>query len=332
MKKINLLDCTLRDGGYVNDWNFSRESYNQITYGLEQAGIDIIELGIMGLHSDMEFKTKYHNLQEISLPINKNPDTLFTVMLVSTDYSKFTIPKYELGMVNAIRLAFFKSDYKDAMIITDTLQKKGYRVFLQAMATFMYSADELISMINEVNRVKPSAFYMVDSFGTMYPEDVVEMYRNITSILDSSILLGFHAHNNIQMANANAIQFIQCSEDREIAIDASIFGMGRGAGNAGMEILTSYLSKLGYNYNSDIIWSLYNQYIKPIYEQYGWGYKPEQFLASKHHVNPAYLWYLSRKGVTEFEQIERIILQIPEEKRYTLHKDIVDNIIASERG
>lgn len=324
---VKVLDCTLRDGGYINDWNFSEECYAHVTSELQDAGIDIIELGIIGNHDSDEFKTKFRNLEEIPLPVKKNKNVLFTVMMTGNEYKKIEIPDYREGLVEAIRLAFFKADKNEAMKIAETLKLRGYKVFMQTMATFQYSDMELIKLVNEINDLHPYAFYMVDSFGTFYPEDIRHVYSLINKYLLPDILLGFHAHNNLQMANANVIEFITCSEKRNVIVDGSIYGMGRGAGNACLELIAHYINKVSNKYNEHIIWNLYNNYISEYKTKFAWGYLPEQFMVSKYQTNPAYIWYLSKCGITELNDIEKVLKQIPDDKRYTLDKQEIDKII-----
>ena len=157
--------------------------------------------------------------------------------------------------------------------------------------------------------------------------DIKRLYHVVDDVMDKDILFGIHAHNNLQMANANAITFIAEASGRDIIVDGSIYGMGRGAGNAQTEVLMHYLNKDGEIYGEDIVWQLYTDWFADIRKQFDWGYLPEQFLVSKYKTNPAYVWYLSRKGITNFHKIKEILEQIPDEKRYTLFKDEVEKLL-----
>lgn len=331
-QKTYLLDCTLRDGGYINDWDFSPELYNAVSQRLQDAKVDFIELGIMGSHNADRFKTKFRSLEEIPVPKKRTGISLFTVMMTGAECKKMEITEYAPGKsVDALRIAFFKADVAEALEQIKDLISKGYKVFAQTMATFQYSEDELIALVKEINHIKPYAFYIVDSFGTLFPEDIRRLCHLVDDIMDKEILFGIHAHNNLQMANANAIAFIDEVKDRDIIVDGSIYGMGRGAGNAQIEVLMHYLNRKGRLYNEDIVWQLYMDYFVDIRKQYSWGYLPEQFLVSKFETNPAYIWYLSRKGITNFNEIKSVLERIPDEKRYTLFKDEVDRILGGEK-
>lgn len=326
--KIHLLDCTLRDGGYVNDWEFSREIYGAVSVQLQKANVDFIELGIMGVHNAEHFKTKFRSLEEIPVPCKiPGSNSLFTVMMTGNEYKKIEIPEKKNNSVDAVRFAFFKADRKEAVLQMEELIKKGYKVFAQTMATFQYSDNELTELVNDINRINPYAFYIVDSFGTLYPEDIKHLYTVVDNVLDKKILFGIHTHNNLQMANANAITFINESEGRSVIVDGSIYGMGRGAGNAQTEVLMHYLNKNTDKYNENIVWQLYTEYFAELRKNFDWGYLPEQFLVSKYEINPAYVWYLSQKGITDLGKVKDILEKIPNEKRYTLFKDEIDKIL-----
>lgn len=324
---VYLLDCTLRDGGYINDWEFGRELYDAFGAGLQSAGADYIELGIMGQHRADHFKTKFRSLEEIPVPA-KTGSAGFTVMMTGGEYKKISVPERVPGeSVDAVRYAFFKADADEAPAALRDLTAKGYRVFAQTMATFQYSERELLSLVDSVNGAAPYAFYIVDSFGTLYPEDIRRLYRLVNRELRPDILFGIHAHNNLQMANANAITFIEEAAGRDIIVDGSVYGMGRGAGNAQTEVLMSYLNRAGGKYDVDTVWELYNRWIAPIREEYKWGYLPEQFLVSRYETNPAYVWYLARKGVTDFDAVRRVLERLPDDKRYTLFPEEADKLL-----
>ena len=194
---IKILDCTLRDGGYVNDWEFSHKTYENIIAGLQIAGIDFVEIGLIGKGKKDIFSTKFSSMEYIP-PIIRSKDsrTLFSVMVTYGEALGIPIAERKPEAVEIIRLTYFKPEAEVALKMANELQNKGYIIFLQAMATFLYTKDELMNMIDDVNRVHPAYFCMVDSFGTMYEDDVREMCHLIHSNLENDIGLGLHAHNN----------------------------------------------------------------------------------------------------------------------------------------
>ena len=208
------------------------------------------------------------------------------------------------------------------------LKSEGYEVFLQAMATFMYSTQELDELLQTVNRIKPAGFYIVDSFSTMYNRDVREMADFVLERLSQEILFGFHAHNNIQMAYSNAIEFFSTRTDRPLIADGSIYGMGRGAGNVPVELLMEYLNKFhGADYRIIEVLDLFQRTIRPIFREYYWGFSPEYFLTAQKDTNSVYSWYLRGHGVQDIRDFDAILDSLPDEIRYTLNRAAADRAI-----
>lgn len=329
---IKILDCTLRDGGYVNDWDFSRENYDHIILELQKAGIDFVEVGLIGKGKGERFSTKFASMEDISSIVRiKDTKTQFAVMVTYGEALGIPIAPRKLDGVEIIRLAYFKPEADVALKMAEELKEKGYIVFLQAMATFLYTDDELLAMIDKVNKVHPYYFCMVDSFGTMYADDVSAMYHLIDGQLDAGIGLGLHAHNNQQLALSNAITFISEAEktNRSVCVDASVYGMGRGAGNVNLELLMQYFNKKrGSHYRPEDIVQLWQTELSEEYHKNYWGYTWEYLLAAKYDVNSVYIWYLKRHDVTDPNKVEEILRNLPYEVRYTLDKATIDALIA----
>lgn len=327
-----LLDCTLRDGGYVNNWAFDTDTALQIRDALYASGIRYIELGIMGRGGVPGKTTKFSSFDEVRpLLLNRREDCHYCVMVTQTELaaSSLEIPPRNAETVDVIRLAYFKAEKAAALVSASELIAKGYTVFLQAMATFMYTEDELAIMLNEINQIRPAAFYIVDSFSTMYGSDISRMADLVLKQLHKDILFGFHAHNNIQMAYSNAITFISIQTDHTLMIDGSIFGMGRGAGNVPLELLMEYMNRtLNENYRISPVLSAFEKLIEPIFKNYPWGYSIPYLLTASKGMNSAYSWYLERKGITSPGDINDILEGIPETIRYTLDPGAADQAIA----
>ena len=113
-----------------------------------------------------------------------------------------------------------------------------------------YSDEEFLTLIKAANELKPYAFYIVDSFGMMNGRDLIRLFYMLEHNLDDSIKIGFHSHNNMQLAFSNAQQLVSIQTNREIIIDSTIYGMGRGAGNLNSELFIEYLNGISNsNYN-----------------------------------------------------------------------------------
>lgn len=333
MKEINVLDCTLRDGGYVNDWEFNNDIAKGVIDGLYESGIRVIEIGIMGKGGELGKSTKFVSFKDAEpLLENRKKDCKYAIMLNQAEAGNFDIPVRSEKTVDMIRLAYFKAEFHNAAVLAKSLKDKGYEVFLQAMATFMYSDDEMDDMIKQINDLKPQAFYIVDSFSNLFPEDITKMANYVLSKLDSDIDFGFHAHNNIQMAFANAIAFMNVKSDRNIYIDGSIYGMGRGAGNVPVELLMDYLNKKGKKYNLGVLLKTYQDYIKPIFEQYFWGYTHPYYLTASKDMNSVYSWFFMNQGINDIVQLSEALDMIKDTSKYTLMKAEAVEVLKKIQG
>lgn len=327
--KRNILDCTLRDGGYVNNWEFDTKTVHCIMDSLYDAGIRTIEIGIMGKGGAPGKSTSFPSFTLME-PIleNRKPDCRYAAMMNQADAAKYSVPLCSDRTPDLLRIAFFKREYGDALEKAKELKDKGYEVFLQAMATSMYSDDELKCLLDKVNTLEPDGFYIVDSFSTMYNEDVRRMTALVLSRLIPKIQFGFHAHNNIQMAYSNVITFFQTETDRPLIADGSIYGMGRGAGNVPIELLMEYLNK---NERTDYdilkVLTVFQQHIRPIFQQYYWGYSPEYYLTASKDINSVYSWYLMNHGIVDLRDFNAILDRLPMEIRFTLSRQTVDEIM-----
>lgn len=323
---IDILDCTLRDGGYVNNWDFPLETAKKIISGLYDSGIRYIEIGIMG--KGKKSGTKFVEFDDMKpLLEDRHSDCNYAAMATVNELRGFSIPKRSRDTVDILRVAFFKEDRSESLEIGKQLIEKGYMVFLQPMATFMYSDEELSELIRKVNEVKPAAVYMVDSFSNLYPDDVKKMAGCFLKELDKDICFGFHAHNNIQMAYANVIEFLSTDTDRKLFVDSSIFGMGRGAGNLPTELIMEYLNKRGHTFNVIPILKTYQDELEPIYEEYGWGYSHLYYLTAVKKMNSVYGWYLLNKGITDIMCEDAILNEIDVQDKHTLNKESIENAI-----
>ena len=119
------------------------------------------------------------------------------------------------------------------------------------------------------------------------------------TLLEEDIAFGFHAHNNMQLAFANVIEFLNSDTTRELYVDGSIYGMGRGAGNAPVELLMEYLNRRGAAYNISVILKAYQDFIQPIFEKFYWGYNHPYYLTASKGINSVYGWYFSMRGIND---------------------------------
>ena len=172
-------------------------------------------------------------------------------------------------------------------------KKKGYLIQFNPMDSISYTDEKRRVLIEKVNKVKPASFSIVDTFGAMDMKNLVRIFRQVDSLLDNEIKIGLHSHDNLGLSCALAERMIELSEEcnRDIIVDGSLFGMGRGAGNAKTELLADYINKnCGGNYKIQKLLETIDRYITPLLKDIKWGYDlPMYICGTKHsHVDNVY--------------------------------------------
>ena len=291
-----ILDCTLRDGGYINNWNF--DSAKDIVHLLQKSGIDYIEIGFY-----------HHNLSKI---IPDNCSNIFAMV----EFSKTNIeeiPSCEKSKIQNLRIIFKKHDSKNALEYCKKIKNLGYNIFINATFINQYEEFELINLIKNINEISPKAFTFTDSMGVYTTNDIKKIYEIINSLLNPDITLCFHSHNNLGLSFSNAKTLIEINKTRELIIDSCLFGMGRGAGNIKSEELVKYLNKGQYKikYINEAI----EKYIKPIYKKYPWGNSVPYYLSALHSCHPNYALDLIKRKI-QLKEMDEIFSSIPNDKKF----------------
>lgn len=321
MNRLKVLDVTLRDGGCVNNFNFGSTYMNKILQALETAHVDIVELGYIdekkGTTKD---RTQYLNEKciETSINLKKKPGIEYVAMI---DYGKFDIDKLQRRSPNGIdgiRLAFHKKDRFEAIELGKKIIDKGYSFYVQPMITLRYSDAELLELIEFVNRNIPraAAFYIVDSFGEMRSNDMSRIINLVDYNLNSEISIGFHSHNNLQLSYSNAISLLQFSTNRDVIIDSSIMGMGKGAGNLNTELLLEHLNMYyEKKYSIAPLLEVIDEVVNQLHSEFYWGYAVEYYLSSVNHCTPSYASYFYNKHMLPIEKVGELLSLIEENKK-----------------
>lgn len=332
MNSLKVLDVTLRDGGCVNDFNFGQRYMEEILAAQEASEVDIIEMGYIdenkGSKSD---RTQYANEQVISQCIlkHKKPGVEYVAMI---DYGKFNIdnlqPKSE-NSIDGIRMAFHKKNRFEVIALGRKVIEKGYKFFIQPMITLRYSDAELLELIELVNKELPdaAAFYIVDSFGEMHPNDMSRVFNLVDHNLISTMTLGFHSHNNLQMSYSNAIAMLQFPTNRDIMLDCSIMGMGKGAGNLNTELLLEHLNLYyGKKYKIAPLLEVIDKVINQLHSEFYWGYAPEYYLSAANQCTPSYASYFYNKHMLPIDQVGELLGMIVPEKKISFDKNYAEEV------
>lgn len=317
MNSIRLLDCTLRDGGFVNDWRFGVEAIPDIIHDLELAGIEVIELGFLKNEPYQPGRVVFNDVEQVKQAIGKKkPGVLYSVMCeLVTPLPLERIPPAEADGLDLIRMMLWKTKRLDNGEVVDALEEgyayckaladKGYRLCIQPVRVDQYSDDEFVAMLRRFSELDPLAIYIVDSWGTQNPQGMLHYMRIADQIMPRHIALGYHGHNSMMQALSIAQALLWENFSRDIMIDASVHGIGRSAGNLHSELIAKYLNEeYGKHYEIAPILRIYENYIQEIRQKEPWGYSVPYFLTASYNCNPAYAKYLSgtkKLGVDEIQ-------------------------------
>lgn len=294
---VQIADCTIRDGGYLFNKNTDPEFVKGIMKGLVDAGIDFVETGF--LQTEMNGETiVYHDSVDARkyLPGNLGR-TQFLGFCDNSRYSINALDDYNGKSFKWLRISFAKHEIDASLEFCAAVQAKGYVVQFNPMDAISYSDDEWAELIKKVNNVKPGSMSIVDTFGAMYLEDLIHIYKQMDSLLDKDIKIGLHSHDNLGLSFALAEMMIMLSKEsvRDIIVDGSLFGMGRGAGNASTELIAGYLNeRCGMNYNIPVLLDTIDKYIVPIKENIHWGYDLPMFVCGMEHAHVDNIYYLQK--------------------------------------
>lgn len=329
MKKLFVLDCTLRDGGYCNNWNFGFNNSKIITERLSEAGIDIVECGFLTnkVVYNKEY-TKFSSVEQFAqiIPANRNGH-LYVCMINFGEYNVSDLPQNDGTSVDGIRVAFHKKDAIGAIKFCKDIKDKGYKVFVQAMASITYTDQEYLNLIDKINNLEPYAFYIVDSFGVMKRKDLMRLFYNVEHNLKDNIIIGFHSHNNLQLSYSNAQALVDVQRKHDMIIDSSVFGMGRGAGNLNTELFVEYLNdNIDAKYSLKPLLTIIDEILNNFYRQNYWGYSLPNYLSAKHNAHPNYANYLDEKKTLTVENMDEIFSMMSDEKKSKMDKAYIEEL------
>lgn len=326
-RNVELLDCTLRDGAYIVDSKFGENAIRGIIKKLQDANVEIIECGWLKNTPHVKGSSFYHVPEDLKQYLSRKSDhTVYTVMIDWDRYDVELLPENDGSSIDAVRIVFPHGRHKEGIKVGEAIKRKGYQIFFQAANTLAYSDEELVELAQDMNEVKPVALSLVDTFGAMYEDDL----ERIAGVLDRELLpqikLGFHSHNNQQLSFALSMSFVKMFKEKErrIIVDASLNGMGRGAGNTPTELIVNYLNQNSYNYEMDSVMDAIDIYMEYFRENYEWGYSTPYFIAGMYccHVNN--IAYLLKNHRTSAKDMRNIIESLSQDDRRKYDYDLLE--------
>jgi 4-hydroxy 2-oxovalerate aldolase len=295
MKMTIFLDCTPRDGGYYNDWDFSQELIENYMIAMQSVGVDYVELGLRSL-KNQGFKgasayTTDDYLRSLEIPnglsivvmingaelVGETPIELVLEQLFPEDARS--------SLVKLVRIACHAHEFSKSLLAVEWLKNKGFMVGLNLMQIATRSQAEIEELSSEASSYNIDVLYFADSMGGMSPEDIK---RTVGWLRKSWVgPLGIHTHDNLGLALQNSMTAMDCGVTW---IDSTITGMGRGPGNAKTEHLAIEVAeRRGQSCNLLPLMVLIKQFFKPLQDLKGWGTNPYYYLAGKYGIHPSYI-------------------------------------------
>jgi 4-hydroxy 2-oxovalerate aldolase len=266
---MQILDCTLRDGGYYTNWDFSKNLVHTYFKAFNELPVDYLEIGYrsnpMKEYLGEYFYCPAYVLEEVKSLSNKKLVIILNEKDVRPEHVQSLLAPCK-GIITMVRIALDPQQLGRALKLAEAIKALSFEVGFNIMYMSKWKQDK--TFLNEIKQVNAVAdyFYMVDSYGGVYPEDV----REIIGIVKQTVTckLGFHGHNNLELGLINSLTALENGAD---IIDATVTGMGRGAGNLKTELLLTALnSKLGLKVDFNALGNVVDVFQK-LQENYGWG-------------------------------------------------------------
>jgi 4-hydroxy 2-oxovalerate aldolase len=269
--QIKVLDCTIRDGGLVNKWGFSDALVRKVFNALSNAGVDYMEIGYKS--SEKYFSRsdngawKFCSEDELKKIIGDTQTNMkLSAMADIGRIDYHDIPEKKDSALDMIRVACYVKEVDKGISLAHHCMEKGYETTINLMAVSKVLERDLDEALDDLSKSQVPVVYLVDSFGSMYSEQIHFLAKKYFEALPGKEL-GIHTHNNLQLAFANTIEAIIAGINR---VDATVYGMGRGAGNCPLELLLSFLKNPKFDIRPII--EVIQELFIPMKAETEWGY------------------------------------------------------------
>jgi len=322
MKNFKILDCTLRDGGYYTNWDFKPQTVDKYLKAMEELPIDYIEIGYRNLKQSVYkgefFYTPLETLKKVKSLTSKLIVLIIDEKNLSEDDIKQVIEPCK-EYIEMIRIAIDPKRFDFGIKKASIVRKLGYKVAFNVMYLSKWIDDN--SFHKKLNGIEKHVdyLYLVDSYGSVYPKEINRVVKKIRLI--TPVKLGFHGHNNMELALANSIEALSCGVE---IIDATILGMGRGAGNLKTELLLTQISKtqkINFNLISNVVSEFHL-----LKKKYSWGTNLPYIISGFYSIPQKKVMDWLGKNFMSFNSIVQALeSSISDKKEIELPKIIFEN-------
>lgn len=294
-KQITFLDCTLRDGGYYNNWDFSQELIEKYLEAMVAAKIDIVELGLRSLinngykgacaYTTDDFIRSLNIPSSLKIGIMINASELINKLTVEENLSKLIPNVKKDSPVDLVRVACHYHEFAKVLPAVNWLKSRGFSVGFNLMQIAERSGEEIRNLARVAKDYEIDALYFADSMGSLKPKQIVEIVHYLREEWKGA--LGIHTHDNLGLALSNTLRAI---EEGVTWVDATVTGMGRGPGNARTEELAIEISEIkGVRTNMVPLMTLIRSHFQEMQNKFKWGTNPYYYLAGKYGLHPTYI-------------------------------------------
>mgnify|MGYP001809759507 CR=1 FL=1 len=268
-KRMKILDCTLRDGGYYTQWDFDKTLVDTYIQSMNQLPIDYLEVGYRSLEKKGYYGEFFYLPKYLMERLRHESQKKLVVILDEKDIQAHQVHDLLtpcVGLIDMVRLAIDPQNLVRAIEVAKVVKAMDFEVGFNVMYMSNWKSNPaFLEALPQINGVA-DYFYMVDSYGGVFPHDVKEIYQLVRSKID--VPIGFHGHNNIELALINTLTAIECGAE---IVDATITGMGRGAGNLKTELLLTLLNATqGVEFDFNALTKVVDGFTQ-LQEAYGWG-------------------------------------------------------------
>jgi 4-hydroxy 2-oxovalerate aldolase len=269
--RSKIIDCTIRDGGLVNNWDFSVKFVQDLYNGLSEAGVEYMEIGYKNSPKLLKATEPNHwrFLDDQFLKEEVIREKKFTKLSALVDIGRVDpadiLPR-EQSVLDMIRVACYIREVDKGLELVQMFHDLGYETSLNIMALSSVPEHQLIEAFEMVNKSPVDVVYIVDSFGSLDPSDIEHQVKKFKAMLPNK-QLGIHTHNNMQLAFANTLTAMQNGVS---FLDSSVYGMGRAAGNCHTELLVTYIQKPSYEVKP--VLGVIENHMVEMRQKWEWGY------------------------------------------------------------
>jgi len=322
------LDCTLRDGGYYNEWNFSKELIDNYLKAMQAVGVDVVELGLRSLRNQGFKGACAFTTDSFIRGLDVPPGLLVGVMVNAVELlaegasqlaslEKLFPQPANLSPVSVVRIACHVHEFNDALPASSWLKERGYTVGFNLMQVADRGQEEIEALALQASSWPLDALYFADSMGSLDPERTAQIIGWLRKHWQGPI--GIHTHDNMGMALQNTLRAI---DEGVTWVDATVTGMGRGPGNAKTEYIALELAELrNTSCNMVPLMALVHQVFLPMQYQCGWGTNTYYYLAGKYGIHPTYIQEMLSDSRYSEEDIFAVIghLRVEGGKKFSLN-------------